>query len=229
MTLPFQPIEQHLQLGEAVYKAIEEAIVKGDLKPGDRLMLHELAEYFNTSITPVREACARLEKAGLLTKEPRKGWSVRTLTSKEIVELYETRAALESFAARLCSERITEAGIKELEALQARGRELLKTADLDGYSRYNEAFHNLIMDFADNETLKDLSASLHHRVRLCMTRTIAMQGRPEKAIGEHEQLVKAIAQRKATDAAQIMEEHILDAMTDVVAMLENQTTDDSVG
>lgn len=217
----FQPIEQRPQLGEAIYQAIEDGILKGLLKPGQRLALAELAEHFNTSITPVREACARLEKAGLLVKVPNKGWQVRSLSTGEVVELYETRAALESFAAKLCCQRIDDDGIGRLLALQEKGHQLLAAADLDGYSRYNEALHSLIFDFAHNQTLKDMAASMYHRVRLCMTRTVAIQGRPEKAIKEHEALVRAIADRRPEDAASIMERHILDAMADMVSAFEH--------
>lgn len=217
----FQPIEQRPQLGEAIYQAMEDSIVKGLLKPGQRLALAELADNFNTSITPVREACVRLEKAGLLVRVPNKGWQVRSFSSKELMELYETRAALESFAAKLCCERIDESGVERLTALQEEGRQLLEASDLEGYSRYNEELHALIIDLADNRTLKDMIATIYHRVRLCMTRTVAVRGRPEKAIKEHEKLVQAVAERQPGSAAHIMEQHILGAMTDVVWAFEN--------
>lgn len=218
--LIFRPIEQRPQLSEAIYQAIEESIVKGLLKPGQHLALAELAEYFNTSVTPVREACARLEKAGLLVKVPNRGWQVRSFSPDEIVELYETRAALESFAAWLCCDRIDEDGVERLVALQQKGRRLLDASDLEGYSRYNEELHALIVDLTKNQTLKDTVSTIYHRVRLCMTRTVAVRGRPEKAIQEHEALVRAIAKRQRDTAAMVMREHILGAVADVVSELE---------
>lgn len=217
----FRPIQQRPQLGEVIYQALEEGIVKGYLKPGQHLALAELADQFNTSITPVREACVRLENAGLLIKVPNKGWQVRSLSMREVMELYETRAALESFATKLCCRRVDERGIARLEVLQERGRQLLDASDLDGYSRYNEELHSLIIDLAGNQTLKDTIATIYHRVRLCMTRTVAVTGRPEKAIKEHEKLIRAIADRRPDAAAGIMEQHILNAMTDVISAFES--------
>ena len=90
-----------MSLPTPIYQQLINAIEKGDLRPGDRMLETELASRFGVSRTPIREAIRRLETDGLVVHKPRIGAVVRVLTQQEIVELYEMRIVLEATACLL--------------------------------------------------------------------------------------------------------------------------------
>jgi DNA-binding transcriptional regulator YhcF (GntR family) len=95
-------------LREVIFNSIREAIILGELKPGERLMEVQLAEKLGVSRTPIREAIRKLELEGLVVMIPRKGAYVADLTKKDIIDVLEVRAALDGLATQLAAERITD-------------------------------------------------------------------------------------------------------------------------
>src|SRR5581483_11474189 len=104
------------RLGEQTYNELRRAIVQGRLRPNQRLIETELAEEYAVSRTPVRETLQRLAVEGLIVPA-RRGWIVREHSLEEINEIYEVRAALEGFAARLAAQRATKAQLDEIAAI----------------------------------------------------------------------------------------------------------------
>src|SRR5579864_9777932 len=98
----------------AATELIREAIIDGRLPPGQRLKEEELAQELGISRTPVREALLILQAEGLVTAVPNRGAVVRTYTESDLVDMYELRALLESFAAHQAAKRITEAQLAAL-------------------------------------------------------------------------------------------------------------------
>src|SRR6476661_9145774 len=96
---------------------LEEAILEGDLKPGERLRAEALAQRFGTSRTPIREALLQLEGQGLVEVEPNRGAVVRTFDRDDLMDLYEVRALIEPHAAARAATRISDADIERLRAL----------------------------------------------------------------------------------------------------------------
>ena len=106
-------MDDYKPLRDLVFENLREAILKGDLNPGDRLMEVQLANKLGVSRTPVREAIRKLELEGLVIMLPRKGAYVADMSLKDIIEVLEIRASLEGLAAYLASERMSDENIKK--------------------------------------------------------------------------------------------------------------------
>ena len=122
---------------------LEEAILEGDLKPGERLRAEALAQRFGTSRTPIREALLQLEAQGLVEVEPNRGAVVRSFDRDDLLDLYQLRALLEPRAAALATPRISEQDIEALHAL----------CEAEDQIAANEAFHRIILEAAGSPRL----------------------------------------------------------------------------
>ena len=123
-------MNEYLPLRDVVFNTLRQAILRGELKPGERLMEIQLADKLGVSRTPIREAIRKLELEGLVLMIPRRGAEVAEITEKSLRDVLEVRGALEELAVELACDRITEEGIEQLkvaakefeEALQSGGR-----------------------------------------------------------------------------------------------------------
>ncbi len=125
-----KPIERHQTLREKILETIRDAILKGTLKPGEKVAEPELAERFGISRTPIREAFRQLESEGYLTVIPRKGAVVTALSEQDVQEFYAIKSILEGYAAELAATRLSLKEIERLEAINERLRELAKEGDV---------------------------------------------------------------------------------------------------
>ena len=122
---------------------LEEAILEGELKPGERLRAEALAQRFGTSRTPIREALLQLEAHGLVEVEPNRGAVVKTFDREDLRDLYEVRALIEPHAAARAAKRIDADSLQRLEALCDEPDQLLA----------NEEFHRIILEAAGSPRL----------------------------------------------------------------------------
>lgn len=192
------------------------SIVDGQIEPGSPLRPDNIARQLDVSTTPVREAMHRLVAEGLAIKVANQGWFVREYTDDQIRELYELRANLESFGARLACERITDADVAWLYQHQSAGETALGDGDMEAYRMYNSELHTAVIKAARNSYLLKTMDQLHLHSEVLMVRTIHITGRPVRAIEEHRRLIEALAARQAGAAGQIMEQHILSALQDIL-------------
>ena len=121
-----------MPLRDVIYNTLRDAIVSGDLKPGERLMEVTLAEKMGVSRTPVREAVRKLELEGLVTMIPRKGTHVAELSVKDIMDVLEVRTALDKLATELAAERIRQDNFRHLENIHKQYISYLKKENLQG-------------------------------------------------------------------------------------------------
>src|SRR5262245_51964462 len=122
---------------------LEEAILEGELKPGERLRAEALAQRFGTSRTPIREALLQLEARGLVEVELNRGAGVNASDRDDLNDLYEVRALTEPHAAARAATRISDSDLARLEAL----------CDEDDQLVANEEFHRIILDAAQSPRL----------------------------------------------------------------------------
>ena len=129
------PQERHRTLRERIVDFVKEAIIKGRLRPGERIPEPELAERFGVSRTPIREAFRQLESEGFLTVIPRKGAVVSPITDKDVREFYSIKSLLEGFAARSActSTHFTAGDIKRMEGLNGQMARLAEKGDYKGF------------------------------------------------------------------------------------------------
>ena len=185
-------LDNYKPLRELVFEALREAIVKGVLKPGERMMEIQLAEEMGVSRTPVREAIRKLELEGLVAMVPRKGAYVASLSMKDIVEVFEIRGALEGLAAELAAERITDEELEELERYLLRINESIETKDLTLMVEVDTDFHGQLYRASRNERLSQIISNLREQIQRFRKTSLSLPGRMRAALEEHKQIVEAI-------------------------------------
>ena len=108
-------MNEYLPLRDVVFNTLRQAILRGELKPGERLMEIQLANKLGVSRTPIREAIRKLELEGLVLMIPRKGAEVAEITEKNMRDVLEVRKALEELAVQLACDKITKEEIEEMK------------------------------------------------------------------------------------------------------------------
>ena len=170
-----------------------------------------------------------MERDGLIVKLPYRGWFVREFSEQEVRELYEMRAALESFSVALACERRTDEELAWLRSHQTVGERALKANDMEAYRIYNRDLHAAIMDAARNSYLSSAMGQLTLQSQMLMAKTIRLVGRPSRAIEEHRDLIELIAKRKDKPAKALMERHILSALDDILRYGISKRVDEAEG
>tara|TARA_R110002110_G_scaffold36673_8_gene122092 strand:+ start:984 stop:1637 length:654 start_codon:yes stop_codon:yes gene_type:complete len=187
------------------YSMLLDAIDQGVFRPGDRLVESELAERFNVSRTPIREALQRLETQSLLAREGR-SLIVASLDHNQTAELYVVRGELEGLAARLAAKHATKEEISVLRDMVEADNALIN--DPIALSRNNRKFHKQIHLASHNRYLVQQLDLVYRSMALMKTTSLAAEGRGEIAQAEHDRIVSMIEARDEDGADQALREHI---------------------
>jgi DNA-binding GntR family transcriptional regulator len=196
-----------LVLSDQVKQYILDAIERGELAPGERLVESQLARQFRISQAPVREAIRDLVSAGFLAREPHKGAMVRLLTDEDMVEIYTVRASLESLAAQQAVQRITEGHLQLLRQIVTKMSGVAAAQDYISAARYDWQFHNLIMEISGIKLLSRIYANL----QLAQYTLITMRRSSlslEQLAARHLKIIEALETRDPELAKNAMWEHI---------------------
>ena len=185
-----------LPLRDVVFKQLREEILYGKLKPGERLMEIALSERLGVSRTPVREGIRLLEKEGLVVMLPRRGAHVASITAKQLEDVLEARRTLETFAVNACCAKITRKRFDELKEANRKFSEAVDSMDLRQMADSDAVFHNVIIDTAGNEKVKELLVSLKELED------------PTRLVREHDEIIKAIGESRADKAVELIRMHI---------------------
>ena len=201
-------LDNYRPLREMVFESLREAIISGRLKPSERLMEMQLADEMGVSRTPVREAIRKLELEGFVVMIPRKGAFVSGISVKDIVDVFEVRAALEALAAGLAAERITSEELEALERTLVQASELTEREDLNAIVEIDVNFHELIFKACRNERLVQIVTHLKDQIHQFRTTSLSQPGRSKNTLGEHRAIVEAISDRNVEMAQELAREHI---------------------
>ena len=150
-------MDAYLPLRDVVFNTLREAILKGDLKPGERLMELQLASKLGVSRTPIREAIRMLELEGLVIMVPRRGAQVAQITEKSMSDVLEVRCALDELAVELACERITDEEKAELAAACEEFEKATQTKQVHVIAKADVEFHDIIFKAAGNPRLTQRS------------------------------------------------------------------------
>ncbi len=218
---PLVPIrlDNYKPLRELVFESLREAILNGQLKPGERLMEIQLAEEMGVSRTPVREAIRKLELEGTVVMIPRKGAYVAGLSMKDVADVFEIRGALEGLAAELAAERITDDEMEELERYLVMTAEEIDTGNLDDVVQADTDFHSLLYKASRNSRLPQILNNLREQIQRFRTTSLSYPGRMKFALEEHRKIVEAIGARDGDLARKLAQEHIENAENSMMIML----------
>jgi DNA-binding GntR family transcriptional regulator len=206
------PIPSNFTLKDHVYDMLREAITAMDIYREDadlKLDERSLAEQLGISRTPLREAIARLESDGLLEVVPRKGVYVRRKSLGEILDMIVAWAALESMAARLVTERASDAEIGSLRKIAGKYSDGELGTRISEYSIDNIRFHQRILEISRNGVLKDLAEGLFLHMHAVRLRAMGEGNRLQRSVVDHAEIIEALERRDAEEASRLVREHTM--------------------
>ena len=157
-------MDAYLPLRDVVFNTLREAILKGDLKPGERLMELQLASKLGVSRTPIREAIRMLEQEGLAVTMPRRGAEVAKMTLKDMEDVLEIRDALDELAVRLACGKISEEQLGKLVEVKEEFEASTKSKDVKKIAEADVRFHDIIYEATGNPKLETLLNNLREQV-----------------------------------------------------------------
>jgi len=207
---------------EKVYSSIQKEIMNGKLAPGERLVISNLADQFNVSEIPVREALQTLSSEGYVELMPHVGAIVSTLSEEEIREIFELRTCMEALATQLAVDHLTNFHLKKLEEMIESSKEILTSTEyqFEEYAKHNREFHEYIYRHCNNTRLYKIIFELwdySNRYPQIFQTTEALQN----SIEEHTEIFNALKERNANLAAELTKKHKHKAYKTLLDMLKN--------
>ena len=211
--LPLQPINVNVSFRDQAYGALKQAIMDADIyarREEIRLDERQLSKALGVSRTPVREAMTLLEQEGFLRTLPRRGVFIVRKTKKQIIEMIEMWAALESMAARLATQNASDADIAGLRRLFDDFRSSTPAEHIHEYSDANIAFHQAIIRLSGSHLMGKTIENLFIHVRAIRRMTISQSDRAARSIVDHMNIIEALEQRNTELAERLVRQHSLD-------------------
>lgn len=220
MVLDFEvKMDEYLPLRDVVFNTLRQAILRGELKPGERLMEIQLANKLGVSRTPIREAIRKLELEGLVLMIPRKGAEVAQITEKSLKDVLEVRKALEELAVQLACDKMDKEGIENLKKAAEDFKNTLDADDVTKIAQADVKFHDVIYHATDNQRLIQLLNNLGEQMYRYRVEYLKNPEVYPQLIAEHEELITKITHHEKQEATKIMCRHIdnqVEAVTDVI-------------
>lgn len=193
-------------------KYLEDMIIKGKLRPGQRIKEKEVSSQLGISRPPVREAFKILEAEGLIKREPRRGVFVSEVTKNDIWEIYTLKIALYTLAVTLAIDRISDNGIGKLEKIVAQMEVIVQddsNPDIIRYEELNNLFHETTTILAGHVRLKKMVQSLNNQIKRVSYRSFTKEGHLKSSCRYHRQILEAIKARDKILAERLTREHIV--------------------
>ena len=219
-------------LRELVCEHIREAIISGVFSPGERLMEIQMADEMGVSRTPVREAIRMLEKEGFVVMIPRRGTYVSNMSIKDINDVYEIRISLDTLAAGLAAERITDGELEELQCLLVKIGEAIESNNMAKIVEADIEFHDVLYKASRNERLRNIINNLREQITVIRGVSMRYPGRLKDTQEEHRRLVESIAARNVEKSQEAARIHLENAertlMISMAERMENEAAQNSL-
>lgn len=215
-------MNEFLPLRDVVFNTLRQAILRGELKPGERLMEIQLANKLGVSRTPVREAIRKLELDGLVLMIPRKGAEVAQISEKSLRDVLEVRRSLEALAARLACERISRQALSELKEAERAFEEVLGSDDITVVAEADVAFHSIIYIATDNQRLIQLLSNFREQMYRYRVEYLKRKECHPQLLSEHRDMIRFLENGEADEAIHITCQHIDNQVKTVSGLLRGQ-------
>ena len=212
----------YLPLRDVVFHTLREAILKGDLRPGERLMELQLASKLGVSRTPIREAIRMLEQAGLAVTIPRKGAEVAKMTEKDMEDVLQIREALDELAVQVACDKMTAQQLKELTLAMKNFENAIQAGKLKKIIEYDVEFHDIIYRATDNPKLVTLLNNIREQIYRYRVEYLKGKENYPMLVREHEEIVTALKQKNKERVADAMRSHIRNQAEAVKNIIQEQ-------
>lgn len=209
-----------ITISEKIYRALADEIMSGKIKPGQKLEEQAIADRFEVSRTPVRDALRQLASTGLVYAEAHKGVTVVNIGVDQLTDMFDAMGELEALCAKLAAQRMTSIERKKLMLLHDMGKAAVADNDESKYASLNEHFHATIYNGAHNRSIKDLT--LNFRLRLAPFRAsvfFKIDGRMKSSLDEHDDITRAIVAADSARAYEAMRHHVASSNLNVIDYL----------
>ncbi len=216
-----RPVGKPRSMGDATYDSLKEAIVKGDIAPGQRLIESQLSTQMNVSRIPVREAIKKLEQDGLIERTDKRGFIVKDMSREEIEETLGLRALLESYAAYLATERMTKVLFKKLEDSIAAYRQSLEVGDTEKLMQHNTQFHEIIYKTAGSQKLYALINNFRDFIYRYRKPLLDNPDYARVSLVDHEEMLAAMREKDMEKVERLVRKHILRGRGIIIKELES--------
>ena len=201
-------MDEYLPLRDVVFKTLRQAILRGELKPGERLMEIKLAN--------------KLELEGLVLMIPRRGAEVAEITEKSLNDVLEVRKALEELAVQLACERMDEEGLEALKKAAKEFEESLGSEDVTRIAEADVAYHDIICRSTDNQRLMQLLNNFREQMYRYRVEYLKKKECYPQLLREHQAIIEAIEKSNKETASEIMGQHIENQVTAVTDSLRHK-------
>ncbi len=215
-------MDEFLPLRDVVFNTLRQAILTGELKPGERLMEIHLANRLGVSRTPIREAIRKLELEGLVTMIPRRGAEVAEITEKSLQDVLEVRRALDALSVELACDRITEEDLEHLEIACKNFEEAIEGKDLKKIAQADVALHDIIVKATGNARLVQMVNNLSEQMYRYRFEYIKDESNHQRLVEEHRVIFESLKNKDKETASQTAKLHIDNQEASVMAQIKRE-------
>jgi DNA-binding GntR family transcriptional regulator len=208
-------------LREEVYSSVKEAILTGEIAPGEKLSISRLIKDTGISPTPIREAFLKLEQEGFVGRVlPKGGFIVLQLSTKDIEEIFDLRCLLESHAVTLSFEYITEKDIAELEKNVELSEQYILQKKFEKVSKLNTEFHDLLLGLCKHQKLISIINDLRDQIFQYRSIILRVPGRAKLSIQHHRRMIEALKKKNAKKLQSLTRQHIMKGKEIILTEIE---------
>jgi len=213
---PLQVLQERKSLGQHVFDNLKQAIIRGNITPGEWLVESHIAQMLGISRTPVREAIHKLERERLIERQPRGGFTVLGLGRDDIEETFGIRSVLEGYAARLATVKHQTEELKALEKKVAEFQTCLNQSHLDVLPGINTEFHDLLYALSKSPRLIHMINGLRDQIFRFRQIILKDDNLANISNEDHIQMLKFMRKRDAEGVERLVRDHILRGRDEVL-------------
>lgn len=212
-------INEYLPLRDVVFNTLRQAILRGELEPGERLMEIQLAHKLGVSRTPIREAIRKLELEGLVVMIPRKGAEVARITEKDMRDVLEVRGTLEELAVTLACKNVTKEAIDELTMANKLFEAAIVSKDVVKIVDADVDFHDVIYRMTDNQRLIQIINNLSEQMYRYRLEYVKDARSHSILISEHADIIRKLESNDEEGAKAVINQHIYNQEKGIIRMI----------
>ena len=212
--------KKNASLEEQVTSRLEEEILSGKLPRGTALTELSLSARLGVSRTPIRAALHTLAEEGIISLIPNRGAVVVGVTREDLIDIYNIRTRLEGLASATAAERISEEDLGKLRESVELAEAYIKKNDAEHLRELDTEFHSIIYRASGNRMLAKILSDLHRNITSYRKMSLTVPGRLEKSVGEHREILEAIAAHNAKKAEALTSAHIAAALDNMLITVD---------